>query len=165
MAAVLRSRPVHGAGFSLVELLVVVAIVSVLATIGLPLAEMAHRRSQEEELRWSLRVIRKALDDYKAAADQGRIVRAVGDSGYPPNLNVLVDGIPDAKSARGEKLYFLRRIPRNPFADPTTRIAADTWGLRSYASSADNPQPGADVYDVYSPYQGTGLNGEPYRNW
>jgi len=152
-------------GFTLVELLVVVAIVSVLATIGLPLAEFAQRRTQEEELRQSLRVIRKALDDYKDAVDEGRIVRSVGDSGYPPNLNVLVDGVPDAKSPRGEKIYFLRRLPRDPFAPADVAQAAATWGLRSYVSPADAPQPGKDVYDVYSLSKDKGLNGEPYRNW
>lgn len=152
-------------GFTLVELLVVVAIVSVLATIGLPLAELAQRRTQEEELRQSLRVIRKALDDYKDAVAEGRILRNVGDSGYPPNLNILVDGVPDAKSPRGEKLYFLRRLPRDPFAPADIAQATETWGLRSYVSPADAPQPGKDVYDVYSSSKEKGLNGEPYRNW
>lgn len=152
-------------GFTLVELLVVVAIVAVLATIGLPLAELAQRRTQEEELRQSLRLIRKALDDYKDAASEGRILRTVGDSGYPPNLNVLVDGVLDAKSPRGDKLYFLRRLPRDPFASANIAQAADTWGLRSYASTAEAPSPGKDVYDVYSQSKEKALNGEPYRNW
>lgn len=152
-------------GFTLVELLVVVAIVSMLATIGLPLAELAQRRTQEEELRQSLRVIRKALDDYKDAVGEGRILRNVGDSGYPPDLNVLVDGVPDAKSPRGEKLYFLRRLPRDPFAPADIAESAGTWGLRSYVSPADAPQPGKDVYDIYSRSTDKGLNGVPYRNW
>jgi general secretion pathway protein G len=152
-------------GFTLVELLVVVAIVSALATIGLPLAELAQRRTQEEELKQSLRVIRKALDDYKDAVAEGRILRNVGDSGYPPNLNILVDGVPDAKSPRGEKLYFLRRLPRDPFAPADITQATDTWGLRSYVSPADAPQPGKDVYDVYSRSKEKGLNGAPFRNW
>lgn len=160
-----RPLALRMSGFTLVEFLVVVAIVSVLATIGLPLAELAQRRTQEVELRQSLRVIRKALDDYKDAVAEGRILRNVGDSGYPPNLNVLVDGVPDAKSPRGEKLYFLRRLPRDPFAPADITQAAGTWGLRSYVSPADAPQPGKDVYDVYSRSTDKGLNGEPYRNW
>lgn len=160
-----RAHPIVLPGFSLVELLVVVAIVSVLATIGLPLAELAQRRTQEEELRTSLRLIRKALDDYKDAVTEGRIPRNVGDSGYPPNLNVLVDGVPDAKSAQGGKLFFLRRLPRDPFAPADIAQAADTWGLRSYVSPSDDPKPGKDVYDVYSLSRDKGLNGEPYRNW
>lgn len=156
-----RSAP----GFSLVELLVVVVIVSVLATIGLPLAELAQKRTQEEELRIALRGIRKALDDYRLAVDEGRIPRAVGASGYPPDLRTLEAGVPDAKSPRGEKMFFMRRLPRDPFAPASIQDAAATWGLRSYASTAEAPQPGADVYDVYSRADGTGFNGVPYRKW
>ncbi len=152
-------------GFSLVELLVVVAIVSVLATIGLPLAELAHRRTQEESLRQALREIRQALDSYKTAVDEGRIVRMVGDSGYPPDLNTLVAGVQDAKSPRGEKIYFMRRLPRDPLAPASTLQAAETWGLRSYASPAEAPQPGRDVFDVYSKSNDVGLDGSAYREW
>lgn len=152
-------------GFTLVELLVVVAIVSVLATIGLPLAELAHRRTQEEALRLALRDIRHALDSYKTAVDEGRIVRMVGDSGYPPGLNALVTGVPDAKSPRGEKIYFMRRLPRDPFAPASVVQAAETWGLRSYASPVEAPQPGRDVYDIYSKSNEHGLDGTPYRDW
>lgn len=152
-------------GFSLVELLVVVAIMSILASIGLPLAELSHRRSQEEDLRRSLREIRSAIDAYKRLVDMGRIARAADASGYPPRLQVLVDGVPDAQSPQGTMLYFLRRLPRDPLAAEAGTDAADTWGLRSYASSADDPQPGRDVFDVYSKSAGAGLDGVPYRKW
>src|SRR5258706_6997753 len=137
-------------GFSLVELLVVIAIMSILASIGLPLAELSHKRAQEEELRRSLREIRSALDAYKRLVDIGRIARAADASGYPPRLQVLVEGVPDAQSPQGTMLYFLRKLPRDPFAPDATVEAADTWALRSYASSADDPQPGRDVFDVHS---------------
>lgn len=152
-------------GFSLIELMVVVAILSILATIGLPLAELAQKRTKEEVLRQSLREIRSAIDAYKKSVDQGRIVRIVGTSGYPPNLEVLVDGVTDAQSPQSEKIYFLRRLPRDPFAPDELQSAAATWGLRSYASTADNPKPGNDVFDVFSNSTETGLNGQPYRKW
>lgn len=154
----------HAAGFSLIELLVVVAIMSVLATIGIPMAELSHQRTKEEDLRRSLREIRSALDEYKRMVDQGRISRTAGASGYPPELNALVDGVPDATSAQHTKLYLLRKLPRDPFGDDA--VSAElTWGLRSYASSAKDPKPGSDVYDVYSLAPGIGLNGIPYREW
>ena len=166
-----RTGPAEGlgggrrAGFSLIELLVVVAIVAVLATIGLPLAELAQRRTKEEDLRASLREIRNALDAYKAASDKGHIIRRAGESGYPPSLDILVEGVTDAQSPRGERLFFLRRLPRDPLAPPDVAKASDTWGLRSYASTADEPKPGNDVYDVYSRSSETGMNGVPYRQW
>jgi general secretion pathway protein G len=152
-------------GFSLVELLVVIAIMSILASIGLPLAELSHRRTQEEDLRRSLREIRSALDAYKRMVDVGRVVRAADGSGYPPSLHSLAEGVADAQSPQGTKLYFLRRLPRDPFAVDAEVDAADTWGLRSYASAPDDPQPGRDVYDVYSKAPGAGLDGVPYRKW
>ncbi|MFZ5551249.1 MAG: type II secretion system protein [Pseudomonadota bacterium] len=151
-------------GFSLVELLAVIAIMSVLASIAMPLAELSHRRSMEEELRRALREIRSALDAYKRMVDAGLIARPAGGSGYPPNLQVLVDGAVNAQTPQGSKLYFLRRIPRDPFADDASN-AADTWGLRSYESPPDDPKPGRDVFDVHSLASGKGLDGRPYRQW
>ncbi len=152
-------------GFSLVELLVVIAIMSILATIGLPLAELSHRRAQEEELRRALREIRSALDAYKRQVDAGLIARPAGGSGYPPNLRVLVEGEVNAQTPQAGRLYFLRRMPRDPFALDNALDAAETWGLRSYQSAPDDPQPGRDVYDVYSKAPGKGLDGTPYRQW
>jgi len=155
----------HRRGFSLIELLVVIAIMSVLAGIGLPLAELAHRRVQDEELRRALREIRSALDAYKRMVDAGLIARPAGGSGYPPNLQVLADGEVNAQTPQASKLYFLRRLPRDPFAADTITEAADTWGLRSYDSPPDDPKTGRDVYDVYSKAPGNGLDGRPYRQW
>ena len=152
-------------GFTLIELLVTVAIVSLLATMALPLAELAKRRAQETELRSALREIRAAIDAYKKAHDEGRITRMAGATGYPPTLDVLADGVEDVRSPERKKLYFMRRLPRDPFARDPKQAAALTWGLRSYDSPPDDPREGRDVFDVYSLANGDGLNGRPYREW
>jgi len=152
-------------GFTLIEMLVVVLIVGILASAAMPLAELTQRRAKEAELRTGLRTLRSAIDDYKKAWDDGRIEKRVDDSGYPPSLDVLVAGVEDKKSPKGDKrIYFLRRMPRDPFADPLLP-AVRTWGLRSYDSPPDAPSRGADVYDVYSTSPGEGLDGVPYRQW
>ena len=151
-------------GFTLVELLVTVAIVAVLASAALPLAHMAVKRSQEQELRRALWQIRDAIDAYKQASDDGRIPKGLGATGYPKRLEELVDGVEDRKSQKHARIYFLRRLPRDPLADPSLP-AADTWGKRSYASAPDAPSEGDDVFDVYSLSSGSGINGRPYRDW
>lgn len=153
------------AGFTLVELLVVLTITAVLAMIGLPLAEVTHRRQNEEDLRAALREIRGALDAFKRASDEGRIERIAGGSGYPPRLEALVDGVVDQKDPERRRLYFLRRLPRDPFALDAAALPAATWGLRSYASEPDEPRAGDDVYDIYSMSDQVGLNGIAYRRW
>jgi general secretion pathway protein G len=151
-------------GFTLIEMVIVVMIVGILASAAMPLAALHKRRAKEAELHEALRTVRTALDDYKLAVDSGRIAKATGDTGYPPNLLVLVQGVKDVTTPEGKKIYFLRRLPRDPFADPTLP-AAETWGLRSYASPPEAPQPGADVFDVYSRATGVGLDGSAYRTW
>jgi general secretion pathway protein G len=152
-------------GFTLIELVVTAAIVSVLALAVLPFAETAARRAKESELRSALREIRGALDAYRKAWDEGRIERKLDDSGFPPTLEALVEGVRDARDARGRRIYFLRRLPRDPFAADAALGAADSWGKRSYASPPDFPAEGADVFDVYSRAEGMGLNGIAYRQW
>jgi general secretion pathway protein G len=151
-------------GFSLIELLVVIAIMGVLASIGFPLAELSQQRNKEEELRRSLREIRTAIDAYKQLVDLGSIQRAADGSGYPPNLDVLVNGVEDARSPQRAKLYLLRKLPRDPFA-PTEGAATETWSPRSYASPPEDPKPGKDVFDVHSMSNGVGLNGIAYKTW
>jgi len=152
-------------GFTLIELLVTVAIVSLLATMALPVAELAVRRGQEQDLRAALREIRAGLDAYKRATDEGRVARSALESGFPPTLETLVQGAVDARSPDKRRIYFLRRLPRDPFTRDAELPAGRTWGLRSYESPADAPREGSDVFDVYSLATGTGLNGRPYREW
>ena len=153
-------------GFTLVELLVTLAIIGVLASAVVPLAELVVKRSKEQDLRVALRQIRGALDDYKRAIDEGRITKKADESGYPPSLEVLVAGVEDAKNPEKAKIYFLRRLPRDPFFESDTTVPPErTWGKRSYASPPDAPEEGKDVFDVYSLSEGKGLNGIPYREW
>jgi general secretion pathway protein G len=157
----MRSR-----GFTLVELVITVAIVSLLASAAVPSAQVLYQREREVELRACLRTVRGAIDAYKYASDTGRIRTKADQTGYPPDLQTLVDGVDDASSPKeGVKVYFLRRLPRDPFWPDATTPAADTWGLRSYRSPPEDPQPGADVFDVYSRSSRTGLNGVPYHDW
>lgn len=156
----MRSR-----GFTLIEMVVTVAVVAVLAAMAVPVAQLSAQRARESELRTALRQIREGIDTYKRYVEEGRIARASDASGYPPRLADLVQGVPDAKSPGGARIYLLRRIPRDPFSLDAALEAGETWGLRSYASAPDAPAEGADVFDVYSRAPGTGLNGVPYREW
>jgi general secretion pathway protein G len=150
-------------GFSLIELMVVMAVLGVLAAAAMPMAELVRQRERERELRQALWEIRGSIDAYKRAREEGQIARGGPESGYPPSLQSLVEGVPRT-SAGGASMYFLRRMPRDPFA-PADLPAAQTWGLRSYESPPDRPRPGADVYDVYSTSERVGLNGVPLRQW
>lgn len=150
-------------GYTLIELLVVLAVMGVLTGMMLPLAELTLQRDREHELRRALWEIRDAIDAYKRASDAGGLGTMSGRSGYPPTLLALTQGTPDAR-AGGRVVYFLRRVPRDPFADPA--IAAEaTWGLRSHDSPPEAPQPGNDVFDVFSQSTRTGLNGVPLKAW
>lgn len=152
-------------GFTLIELVVTVAIIGILAAGAMPLAELAAQRERESELRIALRQIRAGLDAYRAAYVAQRIEQRVDASGYPPDLASLVKGVPDVSTPSGKHIYFLRRLPRDPFHPDPAAPAAETWGLRSYASPPDEPAEGKDVYDVYSKSTRSGLNGVPYREW
>lgn len=152
-------------GFSFIELMVTVTILGLLATSAVPLIELTVQREKEKELRLALRQIRTAIDEYKKAADEGRVPRNVDESGYPRKLEDLVNGIEDAKDIGKKKIYFLRRLPADPMFDGTAAHAYATWGKRSYQSPPDAPREGADVFDIYSTSKRKGLNGIPYNQW
>jgi len=157
-------------GFSLIELIVTLAIVVILASIAMPLVSVTVQRSKESELRNHLRQIREAIDAYKKASDEGRIKKNADESGYPPSLEILVEGAEDLKDPNKQKLKFLRRIPLDPMvaqpqADSLSIEQAKSWGLRSYESSPNQPVAGKDVYDIYSLSPLTGTNGIPYAQW
>lgn len=171
-------------GFTYIELMVAVAIMGILALSVAPLSDWLRQRSQESQLRDALQQIRRAIDAYKKAADEGTIDKPEGASGYPPNLLILARGVPSKAAgstssssqtakpvgqppaaAESRTLYFLRRIPRDPFY-PDPQVPAElTWGLRSSESPPERPEPGKDVFDVYSQSPRRAIDGTFYRNW
>ena len=152
-------------GFTLIELVITVAIVALLASAAFPVSELVVRRAKESELRRDLRQIRDAIDAYKLAWDEGRVKKSVDETGYPKSLEQLAEGVENEKSPKREKIFFLRRIPRDPFNADASLAAAATWGKRSYASDPDEPRDGADVFDVFSLAAGKGSDGRPYKEW
>jgi general secretion pathway protein G len=153
----------QSAGYTFVELLVVTTILLILASAVMPLARVTSQRQREAELRRNLREMRTAIDRFKDAVDQGQIATSdlePGSEGYPPDLQVLVDGIAAANDASGRKLKFLRRIPVDPMTNGTE------WGLRSYTDRPDATSwGGGSVFDVYTTSDATGLDGTKYRQW
>ncbi|MBI5237142.1 MAG: type II secretion system protein [Deltaproteobacteria bacterium] len=153
-------------GFTLIEVLTAAAIIAILASAAMPLSRLAAKRRKEEELRRSLRVVRNAIDGYKRAWDDGRVRRSAGESGYPPDLKTLEQGVEDAAyPGSGRRIRFLRKVPQDPMNNDAGIPAEETWGLRSYQSGPDEPEEGADVFDVYSKSAELGLDNTPYRSW
>jgi general secretion pathway protein G len=150
-------------GYTFVEVMVVTAILLILASAVMPLAQVTSQRQREGELRRELREMRTAVDKFKDAVDQGLIPMTElkpGNEGYPPDLETLVEGVTAAGDASGRKLKFLRRIPSDPMTNSTQ------WGLRSYQDSPTSTSwGGQNVFDVYSKSEAKGLDGTKYRDW
>ena len=151
--------------FSLIELLITLAILGVLAVMTGPVVQIEMQRGKEQELRQALRELRRGIDEYKRAFDEGRIARRSGESGYPRDLAILVKGVEDQRDPKNAKIYFLRSIPRDPMFPDSSVSEEKTWGKRSYASDAADPKEGSDVFDIYSTSREAGLNGVPYSLW
>lgn len=155
-------------GLTLIELLVTLAILSILAAAALPYAELTVRRDRELELRRALREVRSAIDSFHDDWAAGRITHS-GDSasadGYPRRLRVLVDGV-DTGRAGGGKRRYLRRIPQNPFAVSGEASPDGQWVLRGYQDEADAlTWNGTDVYDIHSASEAKAIDGSLYRDW
>ncbi|AQQ34653.1 type II secretion system protein [Burkholderia cenocepacia] len=157
--------PLRQSGFTLIEMIVTIALVAIIASVATPFYKLQQQREKERELKNALREIRAAIDAYKRAGDEGRIARSFDSTGYPETLDQLVAGVVDQHDPKSHKIYFLRRLPSDPMNPASVASPADSWGKRSYASDADDPREGADVYDVFSRSERKGINGIPYRAW
>lgn len=148
-----------GRGYTLVELVVVCALLVILAAVALPTAKHSIKRGKEMELRQALRQMRNAIDEFKRFSDAGLIAVELGTDGYPSELEILVEGI-EVVGQIDKSVRFLRRLP----VDPMTGEAE--WGLRSFQDDFDATSWGGEnVFDVYSLSEGVGLNGIPYQEW
>jgi len=152
-------------GFTLIELVVTVMIVAILAAGALPIAQLTIQRNKETELKQALRQIREAIDLYKKAVDEGKVKKTLDQTGYPPNLEVLEQGVINQKATKGKIIKFIRKIPRDPMNKEAELKPAETWAKRSYASDVNNPSEGEDVYDVYSRSTNKAIDGTMYNSW
>ena len=145
-------------GFTLSELVMVVALIAILSTMVLPVAKFTVKRRKETELRLALRQMRTAIDEYKRLSDQGMIPVKIGGEGYPEELEELVEGV--ELVGQETKRKFLRRIPM----DPMTKEVE--WGLRSYQDDWDSTSWGGEnVYDVFTLSESVALDGTEYKDW
>ena len=156
----------HKKGFTLTEMLVTLTLLAILAAAIFPLAKNAVKREKEIELHRSLRLIREAIDVYKALADEKKIELDEEDEGYPPDLETLVEGVEVTEEGKEDEdprtriIKFLRRIPKDPMTN------SYEWGLRSYQDDTDSDVWGGEnVYDIYTKSIGTALDGTKYRGW
>ncbi len=147
-------------GLTLVELIVAFTIMALLTTMAVPLARYKVRRDKERELRYALREVRKAIDDYKDASLAGKIEVKLGTDGYPETLDQLVQGVKLLQSAEGKKIKFLRRIPIDPMTN--TR----DWGMRSEQDDPASQSWGRqNVFDVYTKSTERAADGTLYAEW
>ena len=147
------------AGTTLVELLVVLAIVSILAVAAIPLAETAVQRRHELALRETLRTTRSAIDAFHDDWAAERIAvddEAASEAGYPVSLDVLVEGVELDTDPPALRRY-LRRLPENPFEGG--------WRLRGHAQDPGGAWDGEDVYDLSADTDRLALDGTRLSDW
>lgn len=152
-------------GFTIIEIMVTLALLATLAAAAIPLAQHYQQRRNEETLRESLREIRNAIDRYVQAGRDGKIEKTSNASLYPPTLKILEEGVVDKTSPNKVKIYFLRRIPRDPFCECEGRPNVETWRVRASTEPPGEFNGGKDVFDVTSTSSAIGLNGVPYEEW
>lgn len=160
----LSQRRAGQRGLTLIEMVIALAILAILAAAVLPMAEMTVKRTKEIELRRSLRILRTAIDEFKAdyekASTEKKIITSLNETGYPKELDDLIKG-DDWGGMYPFKRRYLRRIPKDPFDEYDLG-----WGLRSYADDPDSTVwGGEDIYDVYSQSEKIGLDGTSYNTW
>jgi general secretion pathway protein G len=160
-----RLQTSNSSGFTLLEIIIVISILSVLTAASIPLVRNSVKRERETELRLALRQLRQAIDAYKRFADLNPNAIPIEwktESRYPKELNLLVEGFTPANvvGTSGNKIKFLRRLPIDPMTGNTE------WGMRSYKDEPDSTSwGGEDIFDVYSQSDGTALNGTKYKEW
>lgn len=158
-----RAVAAREGGYTFIELVIVTAVLMILATMVMPLAQVTSQRQREAELRRSLREMRTAIDKFKDAVDAGQIPQTElepGSEGYPADLETLVEGVSAAGDASGRKLKYLRRIPIDPMTNTTE------WGMRSYQDRPDSTSwGGQNVFDVFTTNTDTALDGTKYNEW
>ena len=137
-------------GFTLIELVIVMAVLAILASVAMPLVRVSIKKGKELELRRDLRIIRQAIDKYKENYDKHLYKKEeeVDRSGYPKTLEELVD----------KKI--LRRIPIDPFT------AEADWITRSYTDDLETSiTDGKDVFDIKSASEANAMDGTKYSEW
>ena len=172
-----KSRPAHS-GVTLIELLVTLVIMFILASVALPIAKVSIKRSQELELRHTLRTVRTAIDTFQQDWGRDGTVRtgklcvenvtscqeSTGVTGYPKTLDTLLKvELTGEKAQLGEQSdikRYLRTIPIDPMTE------TKEWGLRCYQDEPDESRwCGEDVFDIYTTSDKKAIDGTPYREW
>ena len=152
-------------GLTLIELVIVIAIIGILASAVAPLANISKKRAKEFELKRSLRILRSGIDNYKKAYDDKKIDNEIGRSGYPESLLELIEGVKDVKDPGGRMIYFLRRLPRDPMNMNEFIPPEETWEIRAYENEPWDFSGGEDVYDISSSSDEIALDGTAYKEW
>ncbi|MDT8316413.1 MAG: type II secretion system protein [bacterium] len=152
-------------GLTLIELVIVIAIIGVLASAVAPLANISKKRAKEFELKRSLRILRSAIDRYKNAYDNKNIDNEIGRSGYPESFLELIEGVKDAKDPEGRMIYFLRRVPRDPMNMNEFISPEETWEIRAHDNEPDDFSGGEDIFDIRSSSDDIALDGTAYKDW